>query len=98
MTGEVTQSNSPIRTLAVNHCALEQVGDGRQADVRVRVRANIVVVTRLVGDGPEVVEEHKRPERLAQSRRQKPSHHEAAAKVLEMRFEHVQDGHHPYRW
>lgn len=52
----------------------------------------------LVGDGPEVVEEHERPDRLAQRQRQKVSHQEAATEVLQMRFKHVLDGQHPFRW
>ena len=77
--------------VAVLHGPFEQVGDGGQADVR--VRAHIVVVVGLMDNGPEVVEEHERPDRLAQRRRQQPPHDEAAAEVLQMRFKHVQDGH-----
>ena len=58
-----------------------------------RVRAHIVVVAGMAGDRPEMVEEHERAHRLADCRWQETPHHEAAAKVFEMRFEHVLDGH-----
>ena len=66
--------------IAVHHRALEQVGHGREADVR--VRADVVVVARLRGDRTEVVEEQERADRLALRRRQRAPHEEAAAEVF----------------
>ena len=46
----------------MQHRAFEQVGDGREPDVR--MRAHVVVVAGPRGDGAEVIEEHERADAL----------------------------------
>jgi hypothetical protein len=71
------------QAVAMHHRALEKVGDGRQADVR--MRPHVVFGARLFGGRPEMVEEHERPDRAALRRRQQAPHVEAAAQVLVVR-------------
>ena len=68
------------QAVPVHHRAFEQIGDGREADVR--MRPHVVVVAGTRGDRPEVVEEHERADRLPRESGQQPAHREAAAQVL----------------
>ena len=65
--------------------ALEQVGHGRQADVR--VRAHVVVVVRAGGDRAEMVEEQEGADRLPRRGGQQTAHAETPAQVLLVRLQ-----------
>jgi hypothetical protein len=69
--------------VAVQHRALEQIGHGGQADVR--MRPHVVVVVGAGLDGAKVVEEDEGPDGLELERGQQASHLEAAAQVLVVR-------------
>ena len=71
--------------------ALEQVGERRQADVR--MRPDVVVRAGRDVDRPEVVEEDERPDGAPVGRGQQAAHHEAAAEVARLRRESLQLGH-----
>jgi hypothetical protein len=71
--------------VAVQHRALEEIGHGGQADVR--VRPHVVVVGRHGAHRTEMVEEHERADGLALRRWQRPAHHEATAEVLVVRLQ-----------
>ena len=71
--------------------AVEQVGERRQADVR--MRPDVVVGAGLDVDRPEVVEEDERPDRAPGGRGQQAAHHQAAAEVARLRRESLQLGH-----
>ena len=55
------------QAVPVQHRALEQISDRREADVR--MRPHVVVVLGPRGDRSEVIEEHERTDRLARERR-----------------------------
>ena len=71
--------------------ALEEIGERRQADVR--VRADVVMGAGRHVERPEVVEEDEGPDRAAVGLRQQAPHDEAAAEVLGERRESLQLGH-----
>ena len=52
-----------------------------------RMRPHIMVVARLRLHRAEVVEEDKRPHRLALSRRQQAPHHKTTAEVVQARLQ-----------
>ena len=60
--------------------AVEQVGHRGQPDVR--VRPHLMVGSGLHLKRPEIVEEHKRPDRLPTSRRQQAADQKTAAQVF----------------
>jgi len=77
--------------VAVHDGALEEIGERRQADVR--MRPDVVVRARLDVDRPEVVEEDERPDRTPRRRREQAANHQAAAEVARLRRESLQLGH-----
>jgi len=77
--------------VAMHDCALEQVGERGQADVR--MRPYVVIRAGLHGDRAEVVEEHERADGALRGLRQKAANGEAAAQVAGLRRESSQLGH-----
>ena len=71
--------------------ALEEVGERRQADVR--MRPDVVVGAGGDVDRPEVVEEDERADGAPVRRGQQAAHHEAAAEIARLRRESLQVGH-----
>jgi len=69
----------------------EQVGHGRQANVR--MRPHIVVVLGPLLGRAEVVEEQEGADGLALGRRQQPAHGETAAQVFVVSVQQQFDGH-----
>ena len=77
--------------VAMHDRAVEQVGQRRQADVR--MRPDVVVGAGLDVDRPEVVEEDERADRAPGGGREQAAHHQAAAEVARLRRESLQLGH-----
>jgi len=82
--------------VAVHDRALEQVGEGRQPDVR--MRPDVVMGTGSDVDRTEVVEEDERPDGAPIGRGQEAPNHEPAAEVARMRCESLQLGHEVSDW
>jgi len=74
--------------VAMHDRAFEEVGQRRQADVR--VRANLVVRAGLHCDRAEVVEEDERADGAAVGLRQQAANREAAAEIADLRREDLQ--------
>ena len=75
--------------VAVAHLALEQIGDGGEADVRVRAHVDAVADQEL--GRPHLVEEDEGPDHLLLGRGQRAAHLEAA-EVAGARHDDVLDG------
>ena len=71
------------------HLALEQVGDGGEADVRMRPHVDAVADQEL--GRPHLVEEDEGPDHLLLRRGQRAAHLEAA-EIAGARHDHVLDG------
>ncbi len=76
------------QAVAVDHAAVEQVGHGGQADMRMRTHVDALAGGEI--DRPHVIEEDERPDRLPRGRRQHALDREAA-QVAHVRPDDVLD-------
>jgi hypothetical protein len=76
----------------MRHLAFEQVGDGGEADVRMRTHVGAAREVRLEFCGPDVVEKDEWPNHAPLRVRQNPANLEAAqilAPLIDDKFKHV---------